>query len=45
MLNICLGRDAHNTSVADESNQYGDVIQIDKIDYYYYSSCKNIVLN
>jgi hypothetical protein len=45
MLKICLGTDAHNTSVVDEAKQYGDLIQIDKIDYYYYSSCKIIVFN
>ncbi|CAM4839928.1 unnamed protein product [Rotaria magnacalcarata] len=34
----------HNTSVIDESNKYEDIIQIDKIDYYYYSSYKMIMM-
>ena len=35
-----VGTDVHNKSIEDEANKYGDIIQIDKNDYYYYSSCK-----
>lgn len=33
------GKDFQNRSIEDESTKYGDLIQIDQIDYYYYSSC------
>ncbi|CAF2519917.1 unnamed protein product [Rotaria sp. Silwood2] len=39
-----LGTDARKTSVEDESNKYGDIIQIDRIDYYYYSTYKMIMM-
>jgi hypothetical protein len=41
-LAFVLGTNAHNTSLKEESKKYGDIIQIDRIDYYYYSSCKFI---
>ncbi|CAF4070147.1 unnamed protein product [Rotaria sordida] len=43
-LAFVLGTNPHNTSVEDESAKYGDIIQIDKIDYYYYSSYKMIMM-
>ncbi|CAF3521172.1 unnamed protein product [Rotaria sp. Silwood1] len=43
-LAFVLGRNIDNTSIEDESNKYGDIIQIDNIDYYYYSSYKMIMM-
>ncbi|CAF1649911.1 unnamed protein product [Adineta ricciae] len=43
-LAFVLGTDVHNRSVEDEANKYGDIIQIDKNDYYYYSSYKMIMM-
>ncbi|CAF3536636.1 unnamed protein product [Rotaria sp. Silwood1] len=43
-LAFVLGRNVDNTSIEDESNKYGDIIQIDNIDYYYYSSYKMIMM-
>lgn len=35
-----LGKDLNNRSIEEESKIYGDLIQIDQMDYYYYSSRK-----
>ena len=34
------GVNGNNSAVVKESEQYGDIIQIDKVDYYYHNSCK-----
>jgi hypothetical protein len=35
-----LGTNDENRIVEQEANQYGDIIQIDQVDYYYHNSCK-----
>jgi hypothetical protein len=37
---LILGISEKNLTVEQESKQYEDIIQIDKIDYYYHNSCK-----
>jgi hypothetical protein len=39
-LAFILGSSTHNQSIEQEAKQYGDIIQIDKIDFYYHNSCK-----
>jgi len=39
-LAFLLGISEHNLTIEQESKQYKDIIQIDKIDFYYYNSCK-----
>ncbi|UJR24743.1 hypothetical protein I4U23_006117 [Adineta vaga] len=43
-LAFVLGTNVHNSSVEDEAKKYGDIIQIDKDDYYYHSSYKMIMM-
>lgn len=35
-----LGTNPKNFSIQKESKEYNDIIQIDKIDFYYHNSCK-----
>ena len=35
-----LGMNKETFNIDQESKDFGDIIQIDKIDYYYYNSCK-----
>jgi hypothetical protein len=37
---IILGTIGQNLTVEQESKQYGDIIQIDQVDFYYHNSCK-----
>lgn len=39
-LAFVLGSSTQNLTIEQESKQYGDIIQIDKIDYYYHNTCK-----
>jgi hypothetical protein len=39
---IILGTNQFNLTMEQESKQYGDIIQIDKIDFYYHNSCKEL---
>jgi len=39
---IILGTIGQNLTVEQESKQYGDIIQIDQVDFYYHNSCKQL---
>ncbi|CAF1377424.1 unnamed protein product [Adineta steineri] len=43
-LAFVLGENRHNISIENEMTKYGDIIQIDKLDSYYYTSSKMIMM-